>query len=68
MDALNQSYSDVMLMPTMERRFYLKTKHEQTQKIREEVETNRNETQNIGKGRRKRVISGNAVNGYSGKV
>lgn len=59
---LEQSYSDILLMPTCERRFHLgllSKKHEQTQ---EELEKRKEQSQiKNGKGNRTTRVSGEAL-------
>ena len=65
MNHLHQSYSDVMNMPTIERRFFLETLHQQNIQNRGAMEEQSERVRNSGKGRRTRTVSGKGVANYS---
>jgi hypothetical protein len=60
MQHLKMNYSDVLCMPTYERRFFLSLLMKQNIERQEEVE-NANKTQTNSKGNRKTSISGDAL-------
>ena len=63
------SYSDVMNMPTYERRFFIRIFTEQLEDQKERVEEQqKNATASNGKGKRVTRISGDAVKNYSGRI
>jgi hypothetical protein len=63
------TYSDVMNMPTYERRFFIRTYTEQIEKHKEQIEeSEKNKITNTKKGERIRRVSGNSVKDYSGKI
>ena len=63
------SYSDVMSMPTYERRFFIRIFTEQLEDQKERVEEQqKNATTSNGKGNRVTRISGDSVKKYSGRI
>lgn len=63
------SYSDVMAMPTYERRFFIRIFTDQIEKEKERIEEAKKNTTTNGKGRRVTKISGKeSVAKYSGKI
>jgi hypothetical protein len=62
------TYTEVMGMPTYERRFYIKLKTEQNEKRAELLEEQKSKSGKNGKGERTTKISGDAVKKYSGRI
>jgi hypothetical protein len=63
-----QQYSDVMNMPTYERRFFINVFTEEIEKRKEKLEESNNKYTYTGKGTRTTKISGEKVKAYSGKM
>ena len=58
---LGMSYSDVLMMPTYERRFFLTTFINEKEKQKEHMEEQKNNVSSGGKGTRTTKISGEAL-------
>lgn len=61
MRRLEMSYSDIMRMPTFERRFYIQMYREEMEKQEEELKEIKNNKKSGGKGTRSSTISGEAL-------
>jgi len=61
------TYSDVMKMPTIERRYFIRKYIEQQEDKAERATQQQEEVKNTGKGQRTRKVSGGAVKQFSGK-
>jgi hypothetical protein len=61
------SYTDVMDMPTYERRFFINIFTEEMEKRKEQMEEAQNKTTSTGKGTRTTKITGEQVKKFSGK-
>ena len=64
---LNISYTEIMLMPTYERRFFINVFTEQIER-QKEIAEEQPKTVITGKGERVTRVSGSAVRNYSGKI
>lgn len=62
MEYLKISYTDLMRMPTYERRFFM------TEYMNKKTKKESTETVSTGKGSRKTKVSGEAVKKFSGKI
>ena len=58
---LKVPYSDVLMMPTYERRFFLTTFINENEKRKEQMEEQQNNATSGGKGTRTSTISGDAL-------
>jgi hypothetical protein len=58
---LKISYSDIMRMPTFERRFYIQTYKEEMEEKKEKMEEQAKNSSSGGKGSRSRTVSGEAL-------
>ena len=67
MDSLNQSYSDALAMPTIERRFHIQTLIEKNAKAKAESKSGE-EVVKTGKHSQVRKIRGSDVSKFSGQV